>query len=264
MTPSLTVVAGVRADGWRNEGESVQTTETGLHPRVSVLWRLSDRLSLGGSAYTAFRAPTLNELYRGFRVGDINTLPNAGLDAEKVAGFEVSARTNNVRVTLFNMELSDTISNVTISAGGGTITRRRQNLGHTRSRGAELDAEWRPSGDWRLSTGWLFVDATVRSGELRGKRVPQVPQTQATPQLAWRTLSGQIRWSAPQFDDDRNELPLAGYIVADVFASYPLSRPVTLTLGVENVLDEEIEVGATPVVTLGQPRAWSVGFRYVR
>jgi outer membrane receptor for ferric coprogen and ferric-rhodotorulic acid len=78
------------------------------------------------------------------------------------------------------------------------------------------------------------------------------------------TLSWQIRWSAPQFDDDRNELSLAGYIVADVFASYPLSRPVTLTLGVENVLDEEIEVGATPVVTLGQPRAWSVGFRYVR
>src|SRR5204862_89557 len=76
-----------------------------LNPRLSLLWR-----SFSASAYTAFRAPTLNELYRGFRVGNINTLPNASLDAENMTGFEIGKRTNNARVTMFWTSISNTIA----------------------------------------------------------------------------------------------------------------------------------------------------------
>ncbi|HUP61054.1 MAG TPA: TonB-dependent receptor [Thermoanaerobaculia bacterium] len=248
---NLTITAGVRADRW--------SEETQLNPRVSVLWR-----NFSASAYTAFRAPTLNELHRGFRVGNVNTLPNADLRAENLKGFEIGARARRARLTLFWMEMEDTISNVTLGSGGGTITRQRRNLGETRSRGAELDAEWPLGRDWRASAGFLFVDATVLDGELRGRRLPQVPRQQATAQLSWRTVSAQLRWSAAQFDDDRNELPLGGYFVADVFASHPIGRGVDVTFALENVFDEAVEVSATPVITHGQPRAWRVGLRYAR
>jgi len=247
VTPKLTVTSGLRADYWSNE--------TQLNPRVSVLWR-----SFSASAYTAFRAPTLNELYRGFRVGNIDTLPNAELKAENFTGFELGGRARNARVTLFWSALTNTIANVTIAPN----VRERRNLGRTWSRGIELDADWQLARDLRASAGFLFVDATVREGELRGKRVPQVPHNQLTAQLQWRTVGVQTRWSASQFDDDRNELPLAGYFVADVFASHPLTRGVDVTVALENIFNEDIEVNASPVVTLGQPRAWRVGLRYAR
>ena len=264
ITPALSLTAGIRADWWRNESDGGEATEGQANPRVSLLWRASDALSLSASAYTAFRAPTLNELYRGFRVGNVNTLPNAELRSENLTGFEVGARARNARLTLFLMNVSDTIANVTIAQTPALITRQRQNLGRTRSIGAELDAEWRLGDDWRAAASWLFVDATVREGELRGNRVPQVPRHQATAQLMWRRIGAQLRWSAMQFDDDRNRLPLDAYFVADVFASHPLTETLDATFAVENLLDEEIEAAATPVVTLGQPRAWRIGVRYSR
>ena len=254
VTPALSVTAGVRADHWRDELEA--------NPRLSVLWRANDALSLSASAYTAYRAPTLNELHRGFRVGNVNTLPNPDLTSENLTGFELGARARNARLTVFLMNVSDTIANVTISQTPTLITRQRQNLGRTRSIGAELDGEWHFGRDWRASASWLFVDATVRDGELRGNRVPQVPRHQATAQLMWKRIGTQLRWSALQFDDDRNELPLDAYFVADLVASWPLMHGLEATAAIENVFDEDIEASATPVVTLGQPRAWRVGVRY--
>lgn len=259
LSSDVTVTAGIRSDGWRNESLGGRGTEVQLNPRLSVLWR-----RFSGSAYTAFRAPTLNELYRGFRVGNIETLANPALKSEELTGFELGARARNARLTLFWMNISDTIANVTLFQNPASITRQRQNLGRTRSIGAELDAEWRFRNDWRASAGLLFVDATVRDGKLRGNRMPQVARAQATAQVAWKRIGAQLRWSSSQFDDDRNELPLDGYFVADLFASHPLTRGVELTLALENVTNAEVEASATPVVTLGQPRAWRAGLRWTR
>ena len=261
VTDALSITAGIRTDWWRTS-EGAQ--EGQLNPRLSVLWRANDALTLTASAYNAFRAPTLNELYRGFRVGNVNTLPNNALHSENLTGFEAGARARNVRLTVFLMNVTDTIANVTLSATPTLITRRRENLGRTRSAGAELDAEWRFGPDWRASAGLLFVDATIREGELRGNRVPQVPGHQATAQVSWKSYGAQLRWSASQFDDDRNELRLDSYLVADLFASHPVTPTLDATLAIENAFDQQVEASATPVVTLGQPRAWRVGVRYRR
>ncbi|HEX6640017.1 MAG TPA: TonB-dependent receptor, partial [Thermoanaerobaculia bacterium] len=259
LSSDVTVTAGVRSDGWQNESHGGRGTEVQLNPRLSVLWR-----GFSASAYTAFRAPTLNELYRGFRVGNVETLPNPALKSEELTGFELGARARHARLTLFWMNVSDTIANVTLFQNPASITRQRQNLGRTRSIGAELDAEWRFRRDWRASAGLLFVDATVRDGALRGNRVPQVARAQATAQVAWKRIGAQLRWSSSQFDDDRNELPLDGYFVADLFASHPLTHGVELTLALENATNAEVEASATPVITLGQPRAWRAGLRWTR
>lgn len=244
-TPSLSVTGGVRVDSWEGDTE--------MSPRIAVLYR-----SFSASAYRAFRAPTLNELYRGFRVGNVNTLPNADLKAETLTAFELGARIPHARVTLFWMKTDDAIANVTLSATPELITRQRQNLGGARSRGVEIDGDWRIRA-FRVSAGWLFADATT-SEDLR---VPQVPRHQATAQLQSSRFGVQARWSSMQFDDDRNELRLRSYFVADLFASHPIAS-VEVTLAVENIFDRRIEASATPVITLGQPRAWRVGVRYAR
>ena len=269
VTGRLSATAGVRVDAWRNfdaerNGAALgSSSATRWNPRLAVLFRANDALAVSASAYGAFRAPTLNELYRGFRVGNVVTNANEELGPETLHGFEIGARGRHVRANVFWMETSDAIANVTIATTPSLITRQRQNAGTSTSRGAEVEGEWLVRNRWRISAGYLFTDATLDSG----KRVPQVARNQATAQLLYAgrgTAGMQLRWSAMQFDDDLNELPLDDYFVADLFASYPLVSRLSIVVAAENVFDERIEAGATPVITLGQPRAWRVGARWGR
>jgi outer membrane receptor protein involved in Fe transport len=253
-TPALSITGGMRLDSWE--------AETSWSPRLSLLYRANDAVTFTGSAYRAFRAPTLNELYRGFRVGNVQTLANADLGAETLTAIEAGVRTHGIRATLFVMSMTDAIANVTLSTTPALITRQRQNIGSSRSRGLEVEGEWMPHPTLRASAGWLFVDATAGD-----KRVPQVPRHQLTAQLVYTqriTAAVQTRWSAMQFDDDLNELRLDGYFTADLFASVPLGHGLSATAAVENLFDAAIQTAATPVITLGQPRAFRFGLRYAR
>src|ERR1051325_5128748 len=245
VAPSLTVTGAVRFDRWRDDDA--------WSPRLSAIWRANDRVAVTAAAYRAFRAPTLNELVRNFRVGNVLTLANDALTAERLSAVEAGVRVGSFRATVFSMTTDDTISNVTLSTTPSLITRQRQNQGSSRSRGLELDAD-RRLGDWRLPAGWLFADAPLSTG----RRTPQVPKNAATLQAAWRDAVGvQARWSSRQFDDDLNQFPQRGYTAIDLFASRGL-----FYAAIENVTNARIEAGATPVVTLGQPRAFRAGVRW--
>jgi outer membrane receptor protein involved in Fe transport len=165
------------------------------------------------------------------------------------------------------MTTDDAIANVTLTSTPSLITRQRRNLGSSRSRGVELEAEEWLSRLWRVSAGYLFCDAVVTSGDLAGRRLPQVPRNTATMQLAFNAARGsagvQARWSSMQFDDDLNQFPLRSYAVADLFASYPIASHIEATFAVENATNRRVEVSATPVITVGTPRTVRVGVRYM-
>lgn len=273
LTPRLSLTVGARLDGWRNEGEE-EREETAVSPRASLLWKATDRWAWTASAYRGFRAPTLNELYRDFRVGDVLTLANEDLEAERLAGAETGAVFTSPRVTarsvLFWMEVDRSVANVTLSVTSGLITRQRQNLGRTRSRGMELEGTARLGDRWTLSGGYLLSEATVESGgELEGLRIPQVPENQTSLQLRFfdpgiGTLGLQARWTGGQFDDDRNQFPLESFATVDALLSRPVSRGLEVFVAAENLLDEGYEIGRTPVRTLGPPRSVRVGVRFER
>ncbi|MBV8544846.1 MAG: TonB-dependent receptor [Acidobacteria bacterium] len=272
LSPRVTLSAGIRFDSWRNFDAQRNGTpladrsDDAWSPRVTLLIHASDRLAFTAAAYRSFRAPTLNELYRNFRVGNVQTLANESLGAEHLSAIELGVRSGPLRLTAFSMSTDDTIANVTLSSTPALITRQRQNLGSSRSRGAELDFEQRVSTQWRVSAGYLYCDATVTSGDLTGKRLPQVPRNTATLQLAFTPTRGsfgvQARSSSMQFDDDINQFPLRSYVVADLFASYPIAARFDATIAIENATNRRIEVSATPVLTLGTPRTIRVGLRY--
>lgn len=290
-----TVTVGGRVDRWRNvdalatvrplpdTGTAAVTpfsdrSETAFSPRVSFVYRVAPGVSLRGAAYRAFRAPTLNELYRGFRVGGVVTLANADLRAERLTGGEIGAGVDaldgrlGVRATAFWSDVTRPVANVTLSATSDLITRIRRNLGRTRSRGVEVDAEARIGSRVVLTGGYTFVDATVvrfeASPALEGLRIPQVPRHVATGQLRysapWRvTVSALARASSSQFDDDRNQLRLDAYGTLDLVLSRPLGRGVEVYLAVENVFDRRYEVGKTPVTTVGPPVFVRAGIRWI-
>jgi outer membrane receptor protein involved in Fe transport len=286
----VTLTGTLRLDSWenRNARRSIRAAagadpvstrfedrhDTAWSPRLTLLYRASSSLTLSASAYRSFRAPTLNELYRSFRVGNVETLANEGLDAERLSGMEGGAMLSTgrvfVRAAAFWMEIDDAIANVTLETTPTLVTRQRENLGRIRSRGVELDFESRLGRAWKLSAGYLFADSAVVSSraapELVGLRTPQVARHQGSLELVFddsRIVRAalQARWLGRQFEDDQNRLPLDPYFTVDVFLSRSVIAGLDAFAAAENVFGERSDVGRTPVRTIGPPRTLRAGLR---
>lgn len=292
LSSRLQIGGALRYDHWRNHrGFSVTRTlstgttsttefpdrsESALNPRVSALYRISTNVSIAGAISAGFRRPTLNELYRNFRVGDVLTLANANLRAERAIGSDAAILLSGFNRRLFMrsgwfcMEVSENISNVTLSVSPNLIIRQRQNVGRTRSCGLETDGQFRISKRLRVSGGYLFADARVRSfpanTSLEDLLIPQVARHQITfqgeysdPKIA--TVAVQLRSASSQFDDDQNQFQLAGFTTVEAFISRQLTSRVAIFAAVENLFDRRIESGRTPVLTLASPRTIRIGVR---
>src|SRR4029077_8561614 len=87
--------------------------ESAVSPRGSLLFKLTRRVSLTGAIYKSFRAPPLNELYRPFRVGNVLTVANSDLRAERATGREAGLLVGlgdavSLRATAFTMDATHT------------------------------------------------------------------------------------------------------------------------------------------------------------
>jgi outer membrane receptor protein involved in Fe transport len=292
ITSRLIVSGGLRIDRWQNfrafsASRSLlnalstfsvfpNRSESALSPRVGVLYRITNNISLSASGSTGFRQPTLNELYRAFRVGNVLTLANDSLIAERAtngeAGVIVSAfqRRLFARGNIFCTENSRTVANVTFSVTPTLITRQRQNLGRTRACGVEVDAQFSPTKEISFSGGYQFVDSRVVSfpanTSLEGLRVPQVARHQFTFQTVYANpkvieAALQFRIGGRQFDDDQNLLVLRSYSTVDAIVSRALSSSLKIFAAAENLFDSKIESGRTPVLTLAGQRTFRIGVR---
>jgi outer membrane receptor protein involved in Fe transport len=274
---ALTVVVGARADFWQSRPTNTALpthTSAFLSPRASAAYEVSEQMSLQAAAYRAYRTPTLNELHRGFRVGNIVTDPNPLLDPERLSGFEggVLARHGRVaaRATAFWNQLDNAVTNVTIASTPAQITRQRQNTDTVRASGLEVEVDVRPTSRWTIGgmlalTRSRFANAPAQPA-LEGNRTPQVPAYHWGGSLMYvdpRAFTGslQLRVVSDQFDDDLNQFQLDRYAVVDASATQALRHGVQVFVGVENLFDTEYDVGRTPVRTIGWPRTLRVGLR---
>ena len=293
ITPAWSLTLSGRVDHWQNFDAFSATqhllpvqspiagspfanrSETFFSPRIAALRKLNRNVSLTTAVYRSYRAPTLNELYRDFRVGNILTDANANLTAERLTGGEAGAIITGwnqqllMRGTFFWADTADPIANVTLSSTPALITRQRQNLGSTRSRGVEINVSGQLNRSISVSGGFQYADATVTSfpadPTLVGLDVPQVPRHNFTFQVRYSKpflLAGlQGRFVGDQFDDDQNTLPLRRYFTMDLWLSHPLYPGIEIFGAAENLLNSRYDIGRTPVLTVGPPILARVGLR---
>lgn len=251
-------------------------TEDVGDPRLGVVRRLNSNFALTASAFRAFRSPTMNELYRTSQVGEQITLANPDLRSERATGFETGvqlakpSRNAVVRADYFWTEVNRPVTALTIAETASSTTLMRENLGQIRSRGVSLDTEIAPRSWLFFTGGYQYALATVtrfdQDPALIGKWIPEVPRNMATAQAtvtrhAWGTLSLQVRGTGRQYDDDQNQFLLASFFRADAYASHEVNRHLEIYALAENLFDRSIEVGRTPILTLGSPRLVQGGVR---
>ena len=249
IAPRWNLNISARFDDWRNfqaslisapinsSGQLLPATTTpfgdrnynAFSPRLSLAHEINSHVSWSASVYRAFRAPTLNELYRSFRQEITVTNANPNLVAERLTGAEagVSAtgfnRRLEVRGDVFFNEIINPVTNFQVSvtppppAQPTLITNQRQNIGRTSSPGFEIDAITHLTSRIQLSGGYQYVNATVISSpgntSLVGLWVPQVPHSVLTfqgrysnPSLITASVEGSM--VGRQFDDSPNQFPM--------------------------------------------------------
>ena len=266
-----------RRDGWVANGS------VGISQQVWPDW-----LRVRAAAYTGFRVPTLNELYRPFRVGNDITEANATLRPERLYGAEFGLESHPVETLDLSLggyynEVHHAVANVTVAKGPVTVDpfgfipaggtgELRENLGRTAVYGLEAGLSWTPRPAWRFSLNYLYSHAAVESAPtqpgLEGKRLAQAPEQQGIIGVHWNPwkplgLTCQTRLVGGQFEDDENTLRLAPYATVDVQASLQISAHLQGWVGIENVFDNRYEAGksVSGVVTIGAPRLVNIGLR---
>lgn len=282
----LRLTGSARLDRWRvadghfeqRDAAGVVTTNSSfadrsgwdLSLRGGVLIDLVEGLTLRGSVYNGLRQPTLNELYRPFVVFPVTTRANAALKNEQLfgfeAGFDLQLGGFEFQATAFDNRIDGAIANVTI----GPNLRERRNVDAVHSRGIELAAKvkrGRLSWDGTLSLLDAEVEGSGASATLDGKRPAQVPVFALSTTLAWRPaegwmLSGTLRHSSSQFEDDLETDRLPAQTTLDSIAIVPLSSRFSVVLRGENLTGETIitrnQAGS---IDLGTPRTIWVGLR---
>jgi len=303
LTDAVRGSLGFRVDNWletdghrRDLTAGVQTGDLtyprqdgfAFSPSAGAVWQATGPLRLHATVQQAFRRPTLNELYRPFRVGNVITDANPSLQTEKVLSSEVGADLAlgklNLGAAAFWNDLRDPVANVTIARGPANVpgigfvpaggeARRRLNLDQVRVQGLALSARWTVATTLDLTAQYLLDDSRVRRAAVEpalvGLRLAEVPVNSATTGLSWRpakgwTITPRVRWVGAQFDDDLNTLRLAPATLLDVSASVELARGWELFLTGENLANRRVETGRSVdgIVNVGTPRLVLAGIRW--
>ncbi|HZG07486.1 MAG TPA: TonB-dependent receptor [Allosphingosinicella sp.] len=274
----LTDTAFADRDGWQPTG------------RAGIAWDMAPALTVRSTAYLGWRLPTLNELYRPFRVGPDATAANALLAPERLKGAEAGLEwrpVHGLRVgaTLFVNRLEDAIANVTLGRGPGTFAgvgfvaaggeyRQRRNLSAIDARGVEVDARLE-RGPWSLFGGWSWVRAQVKGGgaaaPLDGLRPAQTPRSIFSAGAGWNDSAGRrgsltARHVGTQFEDDLNRQRLNDALTLDAAAAWSLTRHLALEMRAENLADARVEAGISGagIIERATPRTLWLGLRLGR
>ncbi|CAN5546223.1 TonB-dependent receptor [soil metagenome] len=304
ISSRTTLVGGVRLDRWqlfdgfRRETERATGTQLlasefadrdgfSLNGRLGARTKIVEQFSIRGAAYTGFRVPTLNELYRPFRVGNDVSEANAALEPERLLGIEAGIEwqpVNALRLTAtgFVNRLEDAVGNITIGIGPGTfdpggfipeggVLRQRQNVDLVLAPGAELTAEWQIAQQFLIRAGYLFTHPTIEEAAdptLEGNLLAQTPQHVFTALTEWRPtakwlITAQMRYNGEQFEDDQNFRTLAAFTTVDAAIFYDFTDNLSAGVKAENLFNTEIETGksATGLVSIGAPRLLTLQLR---
>jgi outer membrane receptor protein involved in Fe transport len=284
----LELLGSLRWDSFKNydgfdgnpggQGNVPDKTFEEWSPRLSARYEI-DPVALRAAAYRAFRAPPLDNLYRGFSVPGGIFFPNSQLDPEKLVGGEVGAdftrAGRRVSATLFYNEIEDLLGSRNLSFAelppGFFFGTQNINVGKVRSQGLELEANLPLGAGFSALATYTYTDATVLENPQDpgtvGNRVGGIPRHRGMLALSYR----QARWSGlvsvgmveEHFSDNAQTLEVDSYAVVDASVEYAWSNKAAGYLKLGNLFDREYiaaNSGFGPP-QLGTPRNLMVGAR---
>jgi hemoglobin/transferrin/lactoferrin receptor protein len=262
-------------DRYRPEGAAADMSGendwTDLSLSLRGLYHLTDNLQAYGGVSQGFRAPNLDDLTgTQFALNGLDSKGSPNLDPEEFVSVELGTRFENETVTAgvagFYTRLDEAIVRV-LDAGGALVP---VNASEGYLYGFEAQGEWRFAPQWALSGQVWWLDGQVESpatlgGATRKDTIRRAPPLTAAASLRWTSASerfwveGRVNAVAeadnlsqlektPGNDDQRipvNGTP--GYLVPSLHGGWQATENLTLTLGLENLTDEDYRIHGSGV-----------------
>lgn len=284
----ITLTGGLRADRYTiadgfyravaADGSVLQDDNYADRSDWELTWRAGARLQMSraltvrAAAYSGFRLPTLNELYRPFVVFPVVTEANAALEPERLEGWEFgvdlqAADFLALSATFFDNKVKNAIANVTLQPN----LRQRRNLDAIDAQGLELAAAL-DFGQFGFDGMLVFsapeIEGTGPASVLDGNLPPQTPNFSASATASWEPAEGArlaatLRHVGRQYESDQETEPLPAATTVDLLAQVPLFGELSGVARVENLLDEVIVTrNSGGAVDIGVPQTFWIGLRY--
>lgn len=272
----LRIELSARFDGWRSySGSRVDATatpasatsyadkrNTAFAPRVGVRYAVLPTLSMRGSFYQAFRAPTLSEEYRTFYSGANVFVGNPELTPEHLTGYDVGVdwqpiQMLELRATTFWNRYRD-LDDFTFAHPGpnpGGITLQRRNLGRATANGAEGEIALRPTDALTIAGTYNYDHAQVTATGAPVNRVPLQRATLRTTYADRDIAEGSVIVRHEGINHALGGFGMSPFTVFDLDARREVLRGAELFVSVENLFDRQYAANrAGPLEYLGLPR----------
>ncbi|MBC5804620.1 MAG: hypothetical protein DLM53_06295 [Candidatus Eremiobacter antarcticus] len=259
----LTNTAG-SAPGTRLIKRPPARDDAAISPRIALRYDLSPTTAIRISDGAGFRPPYLNELIRGFQIGQTAFAPNSDLIPErsstKSAGIDVIPGQVRASLNVFSTKVNDAIAFVTKSPN----LQMRANVARTQTDGATLVFS-APLGKCmaaHLSGTTQYARVIAGPSAIVGKRLQFVPDRAAVMDVDGAVghvgLGASLAFVGEAFADDRNTQPLNPALLAGFRVAAPLSRNTQLSLSGQNITDRSY---LTSVDRVGPPVTYTLAWQ---
>lgn len=261
-------------DSWRNLVGSVRA----IRP-VAEGWSVFGGLSQG------FRAPNLSDLTRLDDTSGVET-PSPDLDEETFLQAELGARASQAcwsgQVAFWHTWIDDLIvPSPTGRLVGGTPEVRKDNVGDGSAQGVDAEVSVRVLDAWTFSGAATWqrgrVDQIATDGAIVRRPLSRMmPLTLVATAVYEEPGAGWRAWASARFADSQHELSLKdetdserippggtpGYGVLSFGMSVEVADGATLSLALENALDEEYRVHGSGVNEPGRSLVAALDLRF--
>ncbi len=254
--------------------------DTDIDPRLSLRYDVGGGFALRAAAYRAFRAPTLDNLYRAFSIPGGIFYGNASLKPETMEGVEVGLDYIHgplrFQATAFTNRIKDLITSRNLAfdelPAGFFFGSRLINAGRARGRGVEAELDWRVSPKLSGTLAYTYADSVVTDNPEDpasiGVQQAGVPRHRVSAGLDWAgprgiKISPRVRYVSRTNGDADGLLHTDPHFVVDLAASVPVIRQVEAFVQIENLFDRRYigtNDGFSPPL-LGTPFTAVGGFR---
>ncbi len=305
LSDNDTLEATLRFDYWRQHAGfrnefNLETNEqtrddfyagsSGTEPVFNLKYTrtLNENWNLGALIFRGFRAPTLNELYRPYRVRNDIVESNPGLTNETTWGGELnlsySDDKHDFQISAFNYQIDDMIANVFIHdtpgfdplggfiPSGGSLS-HRNNLQKSEVSGFEIAWIWTVTDTVEIHTGYLFTDTHIKQAPnpiLDSNEFPLAPKGKLSSALTWTPsenwlLSAQALYRTSQYDNILNTRSIPDSLQVNFSAHYTFpDTPWSLSTSIQNAFNEEIitAISSSDLITHAAPQSFWFSVNY--
>jgi iron complex outermembrane receptor protein len=277
LAPQYKLTLGGRYESWRaydglnfsaapaSNVLQPEITASKFSPKAALAWEPGADWLVTAAYGTAYRFPTVSELYQAVTVGGVILTPNPNLRPERAYSGELALERGlakgRIRLSLFQEDLTDALlaQNATIP-GTNVIGSSVQNIERVRSRGIELVANGRDvlARGLDLAGSLTWVDSRILSDpefrnaagvltDVTGKYTPNIPRLKATGVATYRYDDNWSGTLAARYSDrvwatlDNTDIyphtfqGFESFVVFDARVVYQVAKQWSAALGIENL-----------------------------